>query len=262
MAFVRAVPLGEIKTGINRLREKGGASSESLYDAVNCYVTASRSVEMRPGSVHVHTLPAGQTKGLMLYKGKFLVFASTAVDPEDPDYVVEVLKHPDADSVATLVDIHYASPFLGYPYVVAEWSDGVVKHYWLQTAETWQANTVYREGQIVAPSVPNGYGYRATRLGGAAPLWAPDVPRAIGDKVEPTESSGYEHTVIDVQGATPRSGSTEPDWAETDGGITYEDADNEIPESSSGTGGSTSVPPDVEDRYGTGNRDGGTGVQV
>jgi hypothetical protein len=254
VAFVRAVPLGQIKTGINRLREKGGASAESLYDAVNCYVTASRSVEMRPGSVHAHALPAGLTKGLMLYKDKFLVFASQAVDPSDPEIAVEVLKHPDPESAATLVDIHFAAPFLGYPYVVAEWSDGVVKHYWLQTAETWQSNHVYREGQVVAPTVPNGYGYRATRLGGAAATWAPNVARSIGDKVEPTESSGYEHTVIDVQGASPRSGDTEPDWAETDGGITYEDADNEAAQSGSGSGGSTSVPPEVEDRYSGGFR--------
>lgn len=250
--------LGNFRTGINRLREKGGASPEAFYDLVNGHLTSARSVRNRPAAIHAFVRPPG-TKGLMLFRDKFVVFSSENVASTDPQIEVEILKHPNPESSATLSNIHYAMPFLNYPYVVAEWSDGVIKHYWLETAESWQANHVYREGQVIMPTVPSGYGYRATRLGGAAQPWAANVERAIGDKVEPTTPSGFEHTVIDVQGDKPRSGATEPTWAKTEGGITYEDADNPPPASSGGAGGGgATLPPEVDDRYG-GNSSGGGG---
>lgn len=257
---MRVVVLGPLKTGITRLRDKGGASPQSLYDLVNGYLTDQGTVRSRGAFVWESALPPGATKGLMLYKGKFMVFASEPAVSSDPAYVVEILKHPNPASTATLVDIHFAAPFLGYPYVVAEWSDGLIKHYWLQAAEAWQAEHVYREGQVILPTTPNGYGYRATRLGGAAQPWAPNVERQVGDKVEPTTSSGYEHTVIEVAGENPRSAASEPTWATTEGGITYEDADNAPPAAGGTSGGNgTTVPPEVEERYGP-SAGGGNGV--
>lgn len=248
---MRSVALSAVKAGITRLREKGGASAETLYDLVNGRVTAARSIRSRPCAIHAHALPPG-TKGLMVFRGKFVVFAAEPLVSSDPNVTVEILRHPDPDSGATLVDVHFAMPFLGYPYVVAEWSDGArIEHYWLEAAEVWQPNRVYLEGQVVMPTTPNGYGYRATRLGPPAPLWEPGVARAIGDVVEPTEPSGYQHTVIETMGANPRSGDIEPDWSTTEGGITYEDADNaQTPSGGTGGDGSTSLPPEVEDRYG------------
>ena len=36
----------------------------------------------------------------------------------------------------------------------AEFENGDVFHYWLQTGDTWQADHVYQLGDIVSPSVP------------------------------------------------------------------------------------------------------------
>jgi hypothetical protein len=250
---MRVVVLGPLKTGITRLRDKGGASPQSLYDLVNGYLTDQGTVRSRGAFVWENALPPGATKGLMVFKGKFMVFSSEPVESSDPAYTIEILKHPDPESTAALADIHFAAPFLGYPYVVAEWSDGLIKHYWLQTAEAWQANHVYRDGQVVLPTTPNGYAFRATRLGGAAQPWAPNVARAVNDKVEPTIRGGYEHTVIEVYGDNPRSAATEPVWSTTEGGITYEDADDLTPQGpDAGSGGDTNVPPEVRDRYGGG----------
>ena len=41
---MRAIPLTTIKSGINRLRTKGGARADTLYDLLNGYVTEAGTV--------------------------------------------------------------------------------------------------------------------------------------------------------------------------------------------------------------------------
>ena len=246
----RTVTLSAAKGGINRLRIKGGASAETLYDLENGYVDASGVIRSRPGVPNVVTLPAG-TKGLCAYAGKLIVFSHTAkvIPASTPTVECEIVIHPISPDLP-LQEIHFAGPILGYLYVVAEFSNGDVYHYWLQSWGTWAANTHYLEGAVVQPSVPNGYAYRAKRLTAADPLWAPDVTRAIGDTVEPTEANGFKYTVVSVNGANPRSAAVEPDWAESDGALTYESADSDGAATTTATDSATTLPPDVVDRYG------------
>lgn len=260
---MRQFALTTAKGGINRLRTKGNASKDSLYDLVNGYVTQTSSIRPRPGTTLAYRLPEG-TKGLAAFQDKLHVFSSDVVTSLDPMIVINVLRHPVSGSSDALKKIHFAAPFLGYLYVVAEWLSGEVYHYWLQENGAWQANHVYKEGEVVQPTIPNGYAYQATRLTPAAPVWTALAPRTIGDRVEPTVPDGFQYEVVDTVGVNPASGATEPAWIDEDGALTYEDV--------TGGGGSTTtppttpptVPPDVEDRYGTGTRastSGSTGRQ-
>lgn len=237
--------------GINRLRQKGGVSRTVLYDLVNGYITADDSAESRPGTETHATLPSG-TKGLMAFDGGLVVFSHEA-KAVPSGYTCEIVIHPTEPTTA-LLDIHFAGPFLGYPYVVAEFADGATYHYWLQRRSTWEAETAYGLGDVVEPTVPNGYAYRAKRLGAPAVVWAPDVPRVVGDRVEPTEPNGFIYEVTDVTGASPRSGDTEPTWPEQDGATVYEDTD--LTPAGTVTLGvadpSATLPDDVIERYGTG----------
>lgn len=241
---------------MNRLRNKGGAKADSFYLLENCYVTSSQSIVPRPGTVGDANLNS-YTRGLMAFRGKLYVFASEPVVIANPLYEVLVLQHPDSDSTALLKEIHFAQPFLGFPYVVAEFDDDpdAFYHYWLQDTEAWQANHVYTEGAMVEPTSPNGYVYRATRLTPAAPLWGPLEPRAVDDVVEPTEANGYQYKVIETLGDNPASGAVEPKWIAEDGALVYEDVDASAPPTSPPP--STPRPPqDVIDRYGGGNQKG------
>ncbi|MGO1069316.1 hypothetical protein [Lysobacter sp. CA199] len=241
--------LTSAKAGITRLREKGGASPETLYELTNGYVDQARSVVQRPGTVHERAF-AG-TKGFCTFAGKFHVFASSVVDPGDPRFVVNVVKHPNLND-ATLREIHFAEPFLGYLYVSAEFDNGDTYHFWLQATQTWQPNAVYRVGDVVRPSVPNGYVYRAQRIGLPFPVWAANVKRAIGDKVEPTAANvnGFYYEVIDVIGSDPRSGANEPTWPAADGATVFEDSGNPTPTPPpTNGGGAPPLPPDVAERY-------------
>lgn len=252
---VRAYPLTTAKGGINRQRTKGGAARDSLYDCLNGYVTQTNSIKPRPGTTLAYRLPAG-TKGLCAFQDKLHVFASVPVTSLDPMVVVNVLRHPSPGVSYPLKEIHFAAPFLGFLYVAAEFLNGEVFHYWLQSATTWLANTSYSVGAIVAPTVANGFYYRAGRTGPAGVAWAPNVARAINDVVEPTVTNGYEYTVIETYGATPRSGAVEPLWPTQPGATVAEDTEGGVPSApTTPTTPGNTVPPEVSDRYRTGRTD-------
>jgi hypothetical protein len=249
---MRAVPLTVVKGGISRLREKGAARPDLLYDLLNGYVTAAKTIAPRPGTARVATVPG--TKGLTAFDGRFHVFASSIVAVPH-DFVLHVITHPDDGdgNVIALERIHFAEPFLGFLYVVAEFANGDVLHFWLQSGGTWEAGKVYSAGDLVEPSVPNGLAYEATRVGSPGLAWAPRAPRQVGDVVEPTTFNNYRYRVVAVSGAHPASGSTEPDWPTSPGARVTEDTEANaegVPVTTSDP--ETQAPSSgVEDRYGS-----------
>lgn len=231
------INLNALKAGINRIRTKGGADPSSLYDLINGYVTIDGSIQSRPGTTRHATLPAG-TKGLCAFKGGMVVFASAFITVP-AGYTCEVLIHPTDDTL-TLAEIHFAAPFLGYLYVVAEFSDDSVFHYWLRSGDVWQADHVYIPGDIVSPSTPNGFLYQAT-VKNHPTAWAAGVARALGDIVQPTTENGWYYTVTEASGTNPSSGQVEPTWPVQDGAEVSEDVDTTpappAPSDSSGSPG-------------------------
>lgn len=225
----RSVALTTVKGGINRLRVKGAALNDSLYDLRNGYVTLAKTVVVRPGTFRTATLPTdtagttGLTKGLMSFEGTLHVFAIEEVDLP-AGFTLHIINHP-TDPTSPIQEIHYAEPFMGFPYVAAEFENGDTFHYWLQSGDTWQADHIYKAGDIVLPSVPNGLSFQATRISAPNLSWAPNVQRTVGDVIEPTVYNDFFYTVVDTLGDNPRSGTTEPVWPESDGAQINEDAD-------------------------------------
>lgn len=242
---MRNESLSAVKGGITRLRDKGSPPKDWLYDLVNGYVTAARSIRNRPGTT-IHTVLPPGTKGLCGFDGKLHVFAGVPVEMTDSRYVCHTLRHP-TDLGRPLAEIHFSAPFMGRLYVVAEFDNGDIYHYWLEEIDEWEASTVYQFGDRVIPTVPNGYMYEATRLGSPNPVWAAGVLRTVDEVIEPTESNGYYYTVIDTTGANPASGATEPDWIAADGAIVVELTDGDpapaptpaVDDEDPGTGGYT-----------------------
>ncbi|WP_241772752.1 hypothetical protein [Stenotrophomonas pictorum] len=249
---MRQIAMSAVKAGITRLRDKGGASSDSLYDLLNGYVTAARTIKCRPGTRIDAELPEG-TKGLVWFKGKFVVFSHHVRSSDDPRVEVEVIRHPSAADTP-IKDIHFALPFLGYLYVVAEFEDGLVRHYWLEKGEEWLPGHVYLPGTLVRPSNGNGLAYRVESDRAGYVPWAPNVARALGDVVVPIVDNGYRYVATEVIGDSPRSGTSEPVWPTNPGEVVIEEVDAQaqytVPEAGAG---SATVPPSVTDRYGHGN---------
>lgn len=235
------------KGGIDRQRSDGSPSKDVLFDFLNGYRNQSLKAVSRPGTRCTNDLPTGATKGFTIFRGLKYVF-SHVPQTVDADVVCEVVCHPDAPETP-IRRVHFAGPFLAFLYVVVEFTDGAIYHYWLRAADTWEALTTHRLGDLVQPTVPNGYVYQARRLGDPNPLWAANVPRTVGDRIEPTTADGNYYEVVDTIGANPRSGATEPTWNTPDGALTYEDVD--ITVTPTPPTGPTTPPntPNTGDRY-------------
>jgi hypothetical protein len=235
-----AIPLTVVAGGINRLRVKGNADKNSLFDLLNAYVTQAGTVKVRPGTYRAANIAAysaaGATKGLVAYQDYFHVFAISVV-AVPPGYQVHVLNHPQQPT-APISEINFAAPYLGGLYVVAtfavttaiEEEYGATYHYWIQSsqggdnANTWEANTDYQIGDVVIPTTVNGLTYVASRKNPANPLWTANTVEAEGNVVEPNTANGFQYTVTATLGATPTTGATEPDWPTTDGATVIEDS--------------------------------------
>src|SRR5688572_30316201 len=108
-----AVALTTIKGGINRLRTKGSAPEDSVYDLLNGYVTAAKTVKVRPGTFRNAALAEdtagnGLTKGLVAFDGTLHVFADELVEVP-AGYTLHIISHPDAtpDDPIRILEINF-----------------------------------------------------------------------------------------------------------------------------------------------------------
>lgn len=239
---VRAVTLNATKAGMTRLRIKGGASPETLFDLTNGFVNASKCPQQRPGLTWLFNFAnptlgkagnVGITKGTVTYKGIVYTFSHTPLTSGSANFVILTLRHPSS-TTAKLTAIHFAQPFMGFMYVVAQFevtSDypaGFIGHYWLQTPASWKARTQYMDNDMVQPTAPTGYYYQASRVINP-PTWTPLLQYKAttgsppygdsADRVQPSTYIGSYFIVNQVYGpgsalAPPisRSGSVEPNW--------------------------------------------------
>src|ERR1700722_8344550 len=113
---MRPYPVTVLKGGINRLRVKGGAAADSLYDLQNAYITNAGSVVPREGTIRTAQL-SSSTVGLAAANGVFNIFSSQ-FGAAPNGYVLNVLSNP-VNSTASPVKIYFAKPFMGFEYVVA-----------------------------------------------------------------------------------------------------------------------------------------------
>jgi hypothetical protein len=243
----REVGLTVIRGGINRLKTKGGATANALYDLKNGYVTKEGGIKVRPGTQRDTTLPSN-TVGLATYNGQLVTFAIT-ITTVPAGYVCYVLTNP-LDVTDALVKIHFAQAYLGFLYVVAQFASGKIQHFWLQSSGAWAASKDYTIGTVVTPTTPNGLFYTATRVSSPNPAWAPNTPETTGAVVEPTTYNGFFYTATEVDGTNPHTGLTEPGWPTTDGAQVIEQADGQLSSAPTVTPNPTNtLPTAVQNRY-------------
>lgn len=203
-------PLAEQVDGMSTLRVKGGASSKGLQLLKNGWITSARTMQARPGADFDRAMPAG-SHGVIGFADTFHTFSAIPLSNSDPKIDVDILLHPTGGSAA-IKTIHQAFVFLGRLYVVAEFEDGVVQHYYLEDPAAWTANAEILEGQSIQPSAPNGY-YYENLTASTIPAWQSNVQVALTDSRQPTTANGLRYTITATTGSPPPyTGNTEPLW--------------------------------------------------
>ncbi len=254
---MRPYPLTVLNGGINRLRVKGGAAANQLYDLQNARITNAGSIVPREGTIRAATLTTSNTVGLAAVDGVFNVFSSSYNTGLPANYQCNVLIDPINNS-ASVTKIWFAKPFMGFLFVVAEFSDGNTFHFWLQNNGDWTANTVYMTDNIVLPDTPNGLAYQAVRDFPPNPLWTAEATITSGQTIEPNDYTGYAYRAVAVEGTAPHTGQVEPVWPTTIGGIIQEFGDFDTSSTDSGTTQASSLTTtasitlggNITDRYG------------
>ena len=210
-----AIVLGNLRTGIDRTRRFALTEVDRLWSLRNAYVNDAGRVVMRPG---FDGQPSGGTgcRGLYGFRGKLHRFSAVPVANPNPSlFVINVLRHP-TNGAAGLHRIHFVGMILGSIYVVAEFTDGVVKHYWLQPVTQWASNLKVELRQFIKPTNYVGYVYEITS-GPTINAWAANTTYAVGAQVQPTAYNTFYYEVMARTGTNPKSSDAEPDWPETVG---------------------------------------------
>jgi hypothetical protein len=237
---VRAYPLSVLQGGINRLRVKGNAAANSLYDLRNAYITNAGSIVPREGT-QIATQLDSSTVGLAAANGTFNIFSSQySTATLGSNFVLNVLSNPVNTSSSPQI-IWFAKPFMGFLYVVAQFTDSTVHHYWLQNDGTWTSNTDYTSASIVLPPTANGLAYQGVRDFPPNPLWTANTTVTSGSYIEPNTATGFCYQAIAVTGSPVHTGLSEPVWPTVAGGIVQEFGDFDASSTDAGTTQGSSV---------------------
>lgn len=202
--------------GIDRTRSLAPPKDGALYDAVNVDLTPGHTLKRRSGFASAQALTGGV--GLTSFQGYLHTFFSGA----DPGATALCKTHklvcPDGSGSA-LSKIYFAAPLLGYLYVVAEFANGTIWHFYLDDGASdfplWLANTQHSYGDIVCPNAYNGLRYYNTTYLNPSPWSAKLAVTVNSTEVTPSKPNGYIYkcTAISVPaGANAATGTTEPTW--------------------------------------------------
>lgn len=176
-----AVTFDQFGGGLDLRRSEVMTAANVLLVLRNAYISTGKSVKKRPCLTRIATLEAG-TKGLRAGLGKLNTFyaGGSSITHANTLFQANRVYH-STDTSLTVTKCHYAQPFNGYLYCALEYSNGDIKHAWLDDDGTWVAATAYPAGTFRRPTVANGFRYEVTSIsgtgtsGGAEPVW-PTTP--------------------------------------------------------------------------------------
>ena len=117
--------------GLDVRRGASVSDANRLRRLENAYVTTGKSLQKRPGLTQIATLESG-TVGLRGGLGKLNTFYSAAgtITHANTFFLANKVAHPTTPAT-NVAKVHYADAFLGFLYVAVEYTDGVVKHHYI-----------------------------------------------------------------------------------------------------------------------------------
>lgn len=128
-----AITYNEFSGGLDRRLSVNSQDANKLWTLKNAYVTLGRRLKKRPGLKLVSTGLTGSF-GLKAVSGTLKVFCDTGATFTPPVVSGLTINRIDLDippAGSTVDRIYYADLFQGYPYVVARYASGYLKHHYV-----------------------------------------------------------------------------------------------------------------------------------
>lgn len=181
---VKTIPVltySDFSAGLDVSRLPSVAGANQLRELSNAYVTTGKSVKKRPGTRKVADLEPG-TVGLTAGLDKLNTFYGvTPVSHANSLFHAHKLPFPGSNK--EVAKIHFGDVFLGFLYVVAEYADGSVRHFYLDDPGAWSASTTYTQGQTRRPTTGQGDLRFTVTTAGTSGASEPTWPTTIGGTV-------------------------------------------------------------------------------
>lgn len=117
------------EAGLDSRKSRYTAPAGTLREAVNCHINRGKEVETRKKFAAFATLPAN-TFGLHDVDGQLFVFGSAAAPTMPPTMQYSRLQATPSDAGAAMVKVWAAENFNSAAYVVAEFDNGAVHHFY------------------------------------------------------------------------------------------------------------------------------------
>lgn len=224
---LEAYTFSNFQYGIDKGRLSQPPEDGALYDAANAYLTYAHTWKRRPGFRKDANGPYPGALGLVSFGGQLHTFYSGAAPPSTALVKPHKIVAPDGSGSA-LVKVHYATPLLGYLFVVGEFANGGVWYFYLDDVKIgiWHATTHYVVGRRIGPTVENGlHGQATSVLTGVK--WKPGLAAVSGTtNIQPKKANGfvYKCTAITLPAGVTHAytGTVEPKFPKVIGNSVVE----------------------------------------
>jgi hypothetical protein len=124
---VATIGAQDFKFGLDRRRPRSAGAPGTLWDCQNAHITRGGDIESMRKFEVAYTLPAG-TFGLTQAAGQLYTFGSANLAGSVPIGVRYVQCVPEVS--ANMVRVLHAKAFQSFVYVIAEYDDGMIRHYY------------------------------------------------------------------------------------------------------------------------------------
>ena len=122
-----SIQIADFKYGVDRRRERAAGVPGTLWSGVNCHITRGGDIERAKKFVPVYE-DLEDTYGLEQVGGQLFVFGSADLAASVPNGVQ--YQRLQAPSTPAMEHIHWSTVFDGKTYVIADYLDGSVYHFY------------------------------------------------------------------------------------------------------------------------------------